>query len=312
MDIVIAFNEEFVMPAGVMLCSLFENNKAEDIHIHALLSHNATFIQPIYDIVNQYGAQLHCYDMSLFDLPPLPLNLPNQRANISIESYYRLFASKILPMTLDRVLYLDCDIIIADSLKPLWDEDISGFAVGAIPDFENDNVKISNRLGYDVRFGYFNSGVLLINLKYWREHNVLNNFLDYINDHFNELAFHDQDILNHEFYQRKKELSIRYNFQTNFLYKNRFRNISCKYFDLIDEAYKNPCVIHYTEDKPWFSDTTNPMCSYFDKYQNMTIWKGHTKKQRKVGVKSKFRRIISLIKGKPKSEILYNCLYLKN
>ena len=101
MDIVIAFNEEFVMPAGVMLCSLFENNKAEDIHIHALLSHNATFIQPIYDIVNQYGAQLHCYDMSLFDLPPLPLNLPNQRANISIESYYRLFASKILTNIID-------------------------------------------------------------------------------------------------------------------------------------------------------------------------------------------------------------------
>ena len=231
MDIVIAFNERFVMPAGVMLCSLFENNKKEDIHIHALLSKNATFVQPICDIVKQYGGQLHCYDMSSLNLPSLPFDLPNQRSNITAECYYRLFVSEIIPTNIDKVLYLDCDIIIEDSLNDLWNEDISNYAVGAIPDFENNNVKISSRLGYDVGDGYFNSGVLLINMKYWREHRVTNLFLDFAKTHLNELNFHDQDILNHEFHQLKKELPIKYNFQTTFLFKNGLRNISCKYFN---------------------------------------------------------------------------------
>lgn len=310
MDIVIAFNEDYVMPAGVMLCSLFENNKAEDIHIHALLRQESSFVHPICDIVNHYGGHLHCYDMSSFNLPPLPVGLSNQRANISVESYYRLFVSEVLPPTLDRVLYLDCDIIIADSLKDFWNEDISGFALGAVPDFENNNVKFANRLCYDIEYGYFNSGVLLINLNYWREHNVYNNFVRYIENNYNELVFHDQDVLNHEFYQHKKELPIKYNFQTNFLYKNSYRNISCKYYGQIDYAFKHPCVIHFTEDKPWYSDTTNPMCSFFDKYLNLTIWKGQPKKIREVSFWSKLRRIKSFIKGESKSEGLYNNDYL--
>ena len=310
MEIVIAFNEKFLMPAGVMLCSLFENNKADEIHLHALLNHESSFAQPVFDIVEHYGGHLHIYDMSSLNLPSLPLDLPNQRTNISIECYYRLFVSEVIPATIDKVLYLDCDTIIADSITNLWNEDISGVAVGATPDFENNNVKFSNRLGYDTQYGYFNSGILLINLKYWREHDVTQKFLEYIKTHQDELFFHDQDVLNYEFHQQKKELLIRYNFQTTFLFLKGLRNISCKYFDQIDEAFRKPCIIHYTEDKPWFSDTTNPMSSYFIKYYNLTIWNGKSLKRREKNLKSIIRHLISLIKGEPKSNWRYRKDYL--
>lgn len=310
MDIVIAFNEAFVVQAGVMLCSLFENNKAEDIRVHALLSQESTFAQPVIDIVKQYGGHIQCYDLRSLNLPSLPIDLPNQRPNLVLESYYRLFVSEVIPSTLDRVLYLDCDIIIADSLSSLWNEDISDYAVGAVPDFENNNVKFSNRLGYDTEFGYFNSGVLLINLNYWREHGVVRNYLDYIKNNYFTLPYHDQDVLNHEFYQHKKELPIRYNLQTNLLFKDYYRNISCKYFNQINEAFKHPCVIHFTEDKPWFSDTTNPMYSYYKKYLDLTIWRDLPPIKRKVSYKSRIRHFISLIRGKSESEGLYNNVYL--
>ena len=289
MEIVIAFNERFLMPAGVMLCSLFENNKAEDIHIHALLNHDSAFAQPVFDIVEHYGGHLYIYDMSMLNLPSLPLDLPNQRTNISIECYYRLFVSEVIPATIDKVLYLDCDTIIADSITTLWNEDIASD---------------------DIIYGYFNSGVLLINLKYWREHDVTQKFLEYIKIHQDELFFHDQDVLNYEFHQQKKELPIRYNFQTTFLFLKGLRNISCKYFDQIDEAFRKPCIIHFTEDKPWFSDTTNPMSSYFIKYYNLSVWKGQPFKLREKNLKSIIRHLISLIKGEPKSNWRYRKDYL--
>lgn len=308
MEIVIAFNEKYLIPAGVMLCSLFENNKADDIHIHALLSnknHNLDFVQPICDIVKQYGGQLYCYDMSLLNLPLIPLDLPGQRPNISFESYYRLFISKVLPTTINKVLYLDCDIIIVDNLTQLWNEDLSSFAVGAVPDFENNNVSFTNRLGYDIEYGYFNSGILLINLKYWREHDITEHFLNCIKTSQDKLYYHDQDVLNIEFHQQKKELPIRYNFQTTFLFKEGLRRICLKFYKQIDEAVKKPCIIHFTEDKPWYSNTSNPMREYFDKYLSLTIWNGKPKLDQKESLRGKLSHLYHYIRS-------YNKLQYKN
>lgn len=312
MDIVISFDENYVMPAGVMLTSLFENNKVTNIHIHALLRRKGSFSQPIVDTVKKYGGKITCYDMSQFKLPSLPVNLKHQRANISIETYFRLFLSDILSPDIDKVLWLDCDIVIADSLDELWNEDISDYPVGVIPDYENNNVRMTNRLGYNAIYGYFNAGVLLINLKYWREQNIMDSFVEYISSHFYELYYLDQDVLNHEFYSRKKELNLRYNFQTTFLFRDL--NISCQYFDMLNQAYNNPAVIHFTEDKPWFSNSTNPMKSYYLCYLDKTIWKGKNKGRRKDSWKKRLYYFILRVKHKNWSwaKSVYNPIYLNN
>lgn len=129
----------------------------------------------------------------------MPVNLPNQRAHLTVETYYRLFISDILPSDIDKVLWLDCDIIVAGDLKELWNEGISDSAVGVVPDFENNNVRVMNRLKYDAAYGYFNAGVLLINLKYWRRENIIPIFTNYISDHYENLYYHDQDVLNYVF-----------------------------------------------------------------------------------------------------------------
>ena len=305
MDIVINFSPNYVMPAGVMLSSLFENNKDEQITVHALLKQKGDFIKPISDIVEHYNARLCCYDMNLVNLPKLPINLRNQRPNISEEAFYRLFITDILPHDIEKALYLDCDIIIEDRLNTLWSIDINDYAVGAIPDFENDNVQITNRLGYDLENGYFNSGVLLINLKYWRENQMAYHFASYIERHFNELIFHDQDVLNYFFYKQKKVLNIKYNFQTTFLFKKR--NISKRYFAQIDEAFAHPCIIHYTEDKPWYLNTNNPMRAYFDKYLKLTIWNGLYMSRQKESFREKLSHLYHYFRNNREKQ--YNDLY---
>jgi len=282
MDIAISFDKNYLMPAGVMLTSLFENNKDTDIHIHVMYNGGGeAFVSPIADIVRKYNGRITCYDMSKYNTLSLPVNLPGQREDIPLESYFRLFLPDVLSPEIEKVLWLDCDIIVAHSLKDLWNEDISDYGLGSIPDFEHNNVLNMNRLEYDATYGYFNDGVLLINLKYWREKKMIPVFLNYIHDHYYELHFHDQDVLNHFFHQSKKVLSLNYNFQTTFLFKKEFRNISWKFFSQIDKYYKDPCVIHYTNEKPWFSDTTSPKKDIFIHYQDMTVWKGVVLKKKK-------------------------------
>lgn len=309
MDIVVSFDSNYLMPVGVMLTSLFENNKGIDINVHALLSSVGDYEQPVREIVEAYGGNLYCYDMSRVGLPDLPIN-KNHRAHLTIESFYRLFITEVLPPNIEKVLWLDGDIIVNKSLNDLWSEDISGYAVGAVPDYENNNVRICNRLGYGVEYGYFNAGVLLINLQYWRANGVLYDFKEYIKEHFSDLWFFDQDVLNPVFHKNKKDLSISYNFQTTFLFKNL--NISCCFFDEIRNAYIDPVIIHFNEDKPWFSNSTNPMKMYFIKYQNMTIWKGKDKGRRKLSVRARLARFYSMYKAKSWSytEALYNIDYL--
>lgn len=312
MEIVLAFDRNYVMPAGIMLTSLFENNKNTTIHVHILFNGDGgDFAQPVVDIVKGYNGSISCYDVSNYCFPKLPVKNNNQRAHLTIESYYRLFLTEIITPEIDKVLWLDCDIIVNGDLKQLWEEDITDYAIGCVPDFEHNNVRIMNKLGYDAVLGYFNSGVLLVNLKYWREKNVISAFIDYIKSHEDVLYYCDQDVLNYVFRESKKELNIRYNFQTTFLYKERLRNISCKYFQEIAAGYKSPCVIHFTDNKPWFRNTINPMKGHFVDYQKLTPWKGVSLKNTKT-IKQRLMDFVICIKYREKSikNVLYDVEYI--
>ena len=106
-------------------------------------------------------------------------------------------------MEVNRIIYLDGDIIVRDSLRELWNTNIDGFPLASIPDTENCTVSHYNRLKYPQSLGYFNSGVLLINLQYWREHHVLNDFLQIVKEKRPILRCHDQDIMNLLFRETK-------------------------------------------------------------------------------------------------------------
>ena len=64
----------------------------------------------------------------------------------------------------DKVLYLDVDMIVRHSLDSLWDTDINDYAIAAVPDMDEQSHIESNRLPYPMETGYFNAGMLLINV----------------------------------------------------------------------------------------------------------------------------------------------------
>ncbi|WP_337616702.1 glycosyltransferase family 8 protein, partial [Prevotella sp.] len=214
MDIVCSTDCCYVMQTGIMLTSLFENNREADIRVHVL--HNgidSNSITLIERIASDYGQKItFCHvDETLCSAFPIGRDGQNTHVGTSYATYYRLFLSELLPKDISRVIYLDGDIIVMDSLNDLWATDMHDKAIAAVPDSYNNKIEHYNRLHYPQPLGYFNAGVLLINLDYWRTNNVVSAFCQYASANPDSLYCHDQDILNYVFRESKITLPLRYN-----------------------------------------------------------------------------------------------------
>ena len=132
-----------------------------------------------------------------------------------------IFARYLIPELIkeDKVLYLDCDVMVRGSLADLWKEDLEGYYLAGVRDY---NAILRDKL--DQRFEgmnpreYVNSGVLLINNKRWREEKLFQKLLDYSIKNASLLRCPDQDAINFICRKHKKFLIERYN-ATSFLWK---------------------------------------------------------------------------------------------
>ena len=163
----------------------------------------------------------------------------------------------------ERVLYLDTDTLIANSILPLFSLDMKGKAVGAVTQnypYAKESIK---RLNYDVNKGYLNFGVLLIDLKQWRENNLMKQSIDYCVKNIEYLRFVDQDALNVIFQDNKYELPLCYNIiPAN---SNSDYYYTPEHLDEIKEAVYRPVIIHYASSAPWYMDEyQHPMCYLWD------------------------------------------------
>ena len=290
-NIVACTDKKFMMPTGVMMTSVCENNMDTDVVFHIIVDEdvNTDDCRDLKDAVTIYRGKsvlfYHANDKMQKKSFPKGMN----RNDITRTTYYRLFLAEILPQELDKVLYLDGDVIVRHSLLPLWNTNIEEKAVAAAYDCSSGRIEYYNRLKYPFELGYFNAGVLLINLKYWREHQVLNDFISYMENHADSIRCHDQDVLNVVFRCRKVTVPLKYNFQHPFLLKKCDDYDYWKLEQEVLEAREDPCIVHFTSRwKPWRiyrRGWVHPFSSTWDKYQNMTKWKGvkydyRTKSQR--------------------------------
>lgn len=187
---------------------------------------------------------------------------------ITLPTYYRFKIASLLP-NVDKILYLDGDIIVNSDIKELFDTDIENYYIGAIPEVFNHHHK--ERLEIFGDNYYFNAGVLLINSKKWREDNIEEKLFTYALNPEREIVFQDQDILNEVLKYNIKYLPLKWNLQhdalfteESYLYHKTERN----------EAIKAPKLIHYTHKlKPWNPKCTNKYRTLYYEYLKQTPWK---------------------------------------
>lgn len=274
-NIVCCLDNNYVMPYGIMLYSLCENNKEVSLCvfvIHAGLSEDNK--KRLKDTVKAFKQQIEFIKIEKSLLPDFKFSKLQQQLPISC--YYRLFMTSLLPKDIHKVLYLDGDMIVRKSVKKLFEEQLGEKGLAVVPDYIWGYNKISvtyNALKYSPALGYFNAGVLLINLKYWQDEEVEKKFVEFVENHNRIIIHHDQDVLNKIFCNNKKSLPLTYNFQHNFLAKPEYRLISWEYDEEIARTATDPVIIHYTGLKPWFKDCDHPYKEEFLKYKNKSLWK---------------------------------------
>ena len=246
-----ATDDNYVPYCGVMLTSVFENNKENRVNVYVIIDKPLSLSNQrrFQKLADQYSQTIEYLLIEKEQVSKFPTKGMDYW---SIAMYYRIFAEELLPQDIDRILYLDCDIIVRGSLAPLWEMDKTGKAVGIVPDIFTFYDDCYERLQYPKEAGYFNSGVLLMNLVYWREHKICQQCMDYLQENYERLFANDQDVLNAVLWDKKMRLPITYNYQVQFLGKYFYFKEEPALREEIDETKANPVVIHYAvPTKPW-------------------------------------------------------------
>lgn len=204
MNILIAANTNIMGPASVMVYSLCRSHK--DVEVDIYLAYHDLSTQDI----ERLQRIISCFDHK--KLYPIDVgggfaSRISAMGRFSCETYYRILAVNKLPENMDRILYLDVDMLIKKDLTEVYEtylsdicpfvvcDDIEGHARGSY-DSTLDRVAIPHN------YRYFNAGFMLINLNYLRKRNSVDYILDAFYREHNRYPFHDQDILNHMYYDK--------------------------------------------------------------------------------------------------------------
>lgn len=271
MNIVLASDNHFVQHCCVTMTSILQHNK--DVVFYLFTEGLSVYnVDLLTRHVEQFGGKLNVcvMDSSIVENFPMP---KQSATHITVATYYRLLAELALPRDVDRLIYLDCDIVVRGDLAELYNTNIDDCAIAAV--YQHNEWGLANRtferLDIPLEFGYFNAGVMLVNLNYWRKNNVTNRLLNYIKEYGNRIRAHDQDTLNAVLYKETKALDYKWNFLPIFL-----DSLSLTFPSKVDYSIKQePIIIHFVNrPKPWEFYSNHPYTSEYFEYLDLTPFKG--------------------------------------
>ena len=255
----------------VMLTSLLMNNVGCVFDVYLLTDTTWTEreTKKYRRLVERYNSRFFVIAIDNSEMRDFP-----ETTYISLPTYYRLKVSSLLPADVHKVLYLDGDIIVNGSIIPLWNTDIGNYAFAGVVDTIYYDEEVYDRLGYDKSYGYFNAGVALYNLDYWRKNNVSDHAIQFIKQNRDKIKWMDQDVVNAILFNVKKRLPLRYNFQNRLLLRFEWNHFDSDFCEEVLKEMDNPVIIHYCgPDKPWsFSYYRSPYSELYHYYRKKSLW----------------------------------------
>lgn len=272
MDIAISLDNNYVMPSLALATSIFENNRQHDCRIYLLTDGLAeNNVEKFNRLAANYGQQVIIKTIQ----KELYSNLPFYK-RYTFATYNRFVIAELIEGP--RVLYLDGDMIVRKDLAPLWEVDLEGYACGVVEDQRGDDIFLHNR--NEISTPYFNAGMLLINLDYWRAHHVGQTMIQYLQNHVDTCIYPDQDAANKVLSGKVLYLDYQYNFQEDWFQPQQEWQIHFSKWDAIIEARKDPAIVHYCRGlKPWFKECIHPLKADFIKYATMHDFTGYREKK---------------------------------
>lgn len=244
-NILVTLDENYIPYLNVMLFSLLHSNP--DCRFDVYLLHSGipeTAVESTRQILKDAGRLIlvPAGDMGLQDAPTT--------ARYPREIYFRIFAARYLPETLDRILYLDPDIIVNGSVKELYAMEMGDYFFAAASHTGALIRKFNEiRLDMEEESPYINSGVMLMNLSLLRREQKPEDVLNFIEKRKNLLILPDQDIISSLYGSRILALdTFRYNMTERLFMRH------APFEERLTLAWirRNCVIIHYCgRNKPW-------------------------------------------------------------
>lgn len=284
MYVVYHSSDSFVEVTCVSIASLLENNKSMDkieiFYISKGISERNKGI--ITEFVEKYGRKINFIEMPNWS-EKYNINLSTTLKRWLGMGYNRLFITELLSEKIDKVLYLDSDTIVDGCLDKLWDLDLGDNYMAGVDDCLSG--KYRKLVDISENGTYCNSGVLILNLKKFRDNNIIEKFLKFISNHKGFIVFNEQSILNSVFAGKVYILPLKYNvYSLVFAFKrNELMNLRKPYkYSYNEKEYESaknkPVIVHYTgcfiiAKRPWIENSDHPFVEKFIYYRNMTPFK---------------------------------------
>lgn len=287
MHIVYTPDNNFARQTGISLLSLLESNNTEpDINIHIagnfLSEENKAKLK---NCTARYGRNITFYETAEI------VNLLKQKIttgfSLPITAYVRLFITEILPSSLKRVIYLDGDTLIMDSLHELWEMKFDdNKIVGAVQERTgkvHHDKTIYRYLNLSESDIYINSGVLVLDMEAMREIDVTDKYKAFMELYKYIFLYNDQDVINGVLKGMIQRIDPKYNVSPR-LYTKGGRLIICQksncendYFNLMLQHADKPCIIHFTSVhnnvyRPWYEKSVHPYTKKWRECNALSPW----------------------------------------
>lgn len=266
--IALATDRGFVVPTVISIASFILTNQKQIFCFHILYAGlTKKDMQLIQTTIQKFciKCSVAFYDMDEY---AQKANLTKdisikQTAHVTFASFYRLFLATVLQQDIKKVLYVDGDVICCEGIKDFYDTDLKGFSLAAVhdPTIEKESKKEGScflRLGIKKENGYFCAGAILINLEYWREHDIEKKAVLFVKENQDLCKFYDQDALNKVLSGSVKYVCERYDLVSSFF--DRYTKDPKSLSQEFSKSIFSPVLLHYTgQRKPWHIECRHPL-----------------------------------------------------
>ncbi len=267
MNILITINKKFLKQANVLLNSIQYSNSEENFNIYVL---HKELDEDDEKVINN-NIDLRRFQINFIKISENEIcQFPVYEKRYPPEIYFRIFASKYLPQNLKRILYLDADTLVINSLKELYETEFDGNYYIATTHIKKVLHKLNEiRLNIKEDEPYINTGVLLMNLEALRKINIEKEVKEFVKENEKKLLLPDQDIIVSIYGDKIKLVdSLKYNLGERTLNTYNINHpqnpIGLKWI------CKNTVIIHYYgRNKPWNKQYIGKLNCFYNKIEKM-------------------------------------------
>lgn len=269
-NIVFCTDANYVQHLCVSLLSLLKNNKNLNFNIYII---NCDIDKSNFEKINKISSTHRCKIINL-QIDEEKFNDLKMSPHLSKATYFRLSIPELID--LDKVLYLDVDIIVTGSIIELYSIELDDYYVGAVIDYTVETLEDQyfNRLKMKESSHYFNAGIMLINVSKWKSNHLKDKVIDYTEKYPERIHYADQCGLNAVIDGDWKILDIKFNLQSFFFSKKNIVRQNTFLNNSILAAKQSPIIIHFSgPDKPWQIRDSHPYKMLYWKYLMLTPYR---------------------------------------